>query len=195
MISGNDGSVIWKLGGKHSMFTDITDGDKKASFLEQHHARLHGSILTLFDNGSVEQGQISGCTANCSRGLKLEIDTDSLTVKFLAEFLHPNGLTSVGRGGSTLLPNGNLLIAWGTQPAITEHKDEEVVMDIQVGPLLSDHVLETPEPYRAYKMNWEAYPPWGPDIVVENNVVYVSWNGATEVKEWIVVSDLQIYDI
>lgn len=37
-------------------------------------------------------------------------------------------------------------------------------------------------------MDWKAAPPWDPSIAVEGAVAYVSWNGATEVATWVVVS-------
>ena len=44
--------------------------------------------------------------------------------------------------------------------------------------------------YRAFRSNWTAYPTTNPNISISNNAttnaydVYVSWNGATEVKLW-----------
>ena len=61
-------------------------------------------------------------------------------------------------------------------------------MDIQDGRLGTDYLLDSNAPYRAFKMNWTGYPTWGPSIAVVGDVAYLSWNGATEVTDWAVVS-------
>ncbi|MEC5181797.1 hypothetical protein [Arthrobacter sp. CG_A4] len=46
--------------------------------------------------------------------------------------------------------------------------------------------------YRAYKSAWQGQPSAPPDVVVQNNddarTAYVSWNGATEVAQWRLLS-------
>lgn len=185
MVDGTNGSTIWVLGGKNNMFQDLSSG-KATNFALQHHARLHDSHLTLFDNHF--EANTVGCTVNCSRGLHLELDFTAMTAKIVAEHFHPVGLQTVGRGGFNILKNGNALIAWGTNPAITEHMGGRVVMDIQVGPLVNGFLPGVNAPYRAFRTEWTAKPTWKPSIAADSSTVYVSWNGATELAYWVVVS-------
>lgn len=42
--------------------------------------------------------------------------------------------------------------------------------------------------YRAHKADWVGHPTTTPDVYALNGMVYVSWNGATEVAYWNVYS-------
>lgn len=65
-------------------------------------------------------------------------------------------------------------------------------MDVQFSPWHSETVPDALDNYRAYKMDWTATPWWNPSITLRRRKfgnglnVYVSWNGATEVHEWVV---------
>lgn len=64
-------------------------------------------------------------------------------------------------------------------------------MDVQFSPWHSEAIPDALDNYRAYKMDWSATPWWDPAMAVRKNdndeiVVYVSWNGATEVAYWMV---------
>ena len=43
---------------------------------------------------------------------------------------------------------------------------------------------EDADTYRAYRFAWQGHPTSPPDIAVDGNKVYVSWNGATNVASW-----------
>ena len=148
----------------------------------------------MFDNrGSHDD---THCADDCSRGLHLKLDYKAMTAKVVAEYYHPRtNLSSGALCGYTTLPSENVLLAWGTNPCITEHtSDGAIAMDIQVSALgkAGSHLL-----YRAYKDDWKSTPPWDPRIAIQQGnvcgesthvTVYVSWNGATEMKAWEIVS-------
>ncbi|SPO07755.1 uncharacterized protein DNG_10450 [Cephalotrichum gorgonifer] len=193
LINGTDGGTLWTLGGKNNDFTD-TSGGRALGFAEQHHARIRGqNRMTLFDNHNRKNGV--GCVTGCSRGLELKLDLDAMTAKFVREYYHPTGLVAAGKGGYVPLENGNALIAWGSQPSITEHKGDQVVMEIQVGRLSDELLFETNWPYRAFRMDWAGKPAWGPSIAVDSSAVYLSWNGATELDSWAVLASEKPQDI
>ncbi|KAL3445290.1 ASST-domain-containing protein [Aspergillus insuetus] len=104
---------------------------------------------------------------------------------------------------------GNVFIGWGRCPTFTEHRASgETVLDVQFSPWHSSDIPDALDNYRAHKMDWVAEPWWDPAVAlawrqngdgeVENEwegdngatngtlVVYVSWNGATEVAGWVV---------
>ncbi|MBE3049282.1 hypothetical protein IMZ48_43640 [Candidatus Bathyarchaeota archaeon] len=162
------------------------------SFSSQHQPRFLGdhNHIVLFDNGP-ERVSSTGCTADCARGLHLTLDHDAMTMEVAREYFPPLSLKTLVQGGFMTLENGNALVAWGSQPGITEHKEDEVVMDIQFGRIVD---LQPGQfggggaVYRPFKGDWKGTPPWDPSIAVVGETVYFSWNGATEVAGWLVVS-------
>jgi hypothetical protein len=81
-----------------------------------------------------------------------------------------------------LLPNGNVLVGWGTAPAFSEYTP--------AGKQISDGLFTPPnDSYRAYRSPWRAQPTSPPAISVDHGAggqvtVYASWNGATDVARW-----------
>ena len=192
LVDGKTAKVKWTMGGKRNQFKDITNNGS-AAFAYQHQPRLTGkNRFTLFDNWRLQTGF---CTkGRCSRGLELEYDDVNMTVKMIDEWYHPQNIISGSRGGVQRLPNGNTLIAWGQNALYTEHTPSgEVVMDVQRGQVIADpHGLPAIIAYRAWKGDWEGRPTWGPNISANadergNTKVFVSWNGATTVNEWVLV--------
>ncbi|OOF94676.1 hypothetical protein ASPCADRAFT_170833 [Aspergillus carbonarius ITEM 5010] len=208
LIDGKTGDIIWRLGGKRNDFVELppaTDAESAQPVLTmswQHHARFvpgtNETQITLFDNHSklTTHGQ---CESDCSRGLHIAIDDTSSppTVQLLREFRHPSQLQAQSQGSmQPLSPSpddlGNVFIGWGRCPTFTEHSSSgKTVMDVQFSPWHSDEIPDALDNYRAYKMNWSATPWWDPAIAPRKNqegelVIYVSWNGATEVASWVV---------
>ncbi|OJJ49013.1 hypothetical protein ASPZODRAFT_60894 [Penicilliopsis zonata CBS 506.65] len=181
-IDGRTGAVIWKLGGKDNMFTDLSDG-AATNISWQHHARFHkdGHAITVFDNGS--RGQ--GAPMNPSRGLFIDIDHESLTAKVRHQYWNPLPISSQSQGSVQILDSGNVLVGYGFSAAWTEFTmDGEVLCDIHFGPTLgfSDGSIIS---YRVFKHAWVGDPNTNPAIALEGYEIYVSWNGATEVKTWV----------
>jgi hypothetical protein len=88
-------------------------------------------------------------------------------------------------GNVQTLANGNAFVGWGDVPFFSEFN--------RSGQLIFDAVMPTPDiSYRAYVQRWVGlplYPPSGAERT-RNGVttVYASWNGATELRGWRVVS-------
>jgi hypothetical protein len=184
------------LGGRQNNFTDLSDGDA-IDFSWQHDAQFRDDALTqltFFDNHNLDT--FIGCepNLNCSRGRHLELDYNDMTVKVVKDYYHPEGVISGAMGGFEIAPGGNVMIGWGLNPTFTEHTpDGEVALDVQY--LHWDPKGEGRGHYRTFKMDWTGYPPWDPAIAwadqgLAGSMVYVSWNGATEVKSWELVSDI-----
>lgn len=84
------------------------------------------------------------------------------------------------------LPNGNYWIGYGAYPLFTEFsKDGEVISQFQTSP--GSEVAT----YRTYKFNYTINPSTKPDVVVQENSVYMSWNGATEIVWWNVLTGFE----
>lgn len=207
LVNGKTGDIMWTLGGEKNEFVELPPEDGVNSsnpvltFAWQHHSRFYKRDkdnkmeMTFFDNHRKDINEF-GCMANCSRALHVRLDTESnpKTVQLVREYQHPAGLISQSQGSIQILDNGNAFIGWGKNPSFTEHTpDGETVFNVQFSPWSSpatgNHALDN---YRAYKQDWKATPYWPPDIAIKTHgdivTGYLSWNGATEVKSWILVS-------
>ncbi|KAK8258434.1 ASST-domain-containing protein [Phyllosticta capitalensis] len=180
---GPDGQVRWRLGGQHSDFTDLSHG-AASNFSWQHHMRYfeNDTTLTIFDNGAYDNNFY---TADYSRGLYIQLDLANMTAKLIADYVSPAGILAHSQGSVQLLENGNAFVGWGHSAAFTEFKrdDGEVLCDMHFGSS-AFFGWGWIKSYRAFKGNWVGRPTWSPSIARRKSRVYVSWNGATEVKKW-----------
>jgi hypothetical protein len=176
-VERQSGEILWRLGGKESDF-QMGPGTR---FAYQHDARRQrDGTITIFDNGA------SPKVHEQSRGIVVELDMDEMSATLVREFTHPNKLLSTSQGNVQVLPNANLLVGWGSAPFFSEYSREgELLFDAQ---LLGDG-----QSYRAFRFPWSGQPGDNPDVAVEQGsddqvTLYVSWNGATEVKSWQVLA-------
>lgn len=144
----------------------------------------------------------------CSRGRHFHLNTtdpDNLTKQLVREYYSPHGLSSVIYGSVQALPNpssadesslGSFLLGWGVSPEFTEHtSDGELVRDVQYSRLDPKHSFAgsgSVSSYRVFKQVWRGYPTWPPEAAIsEDGSLWVSWNGATEVRSWAVYGSHQ----
>ena len=169
------GEIVWRLGGKHSDF-EMAPG---TSFAWQHDARRQeDGTLSVFDNGATP------AVEKLSRGLILEVDQASMTAMLADEYVHPK-ILSGSQGSVQLLANGNVFVGFGEAPHVSEFK--------RSGELLFDAILGSDyESYRAFRMPWTGRPAQAPAIATggapTRPMAYASWNGATEVRAWQLLS-------
>ena len=175
-LDRESGEVIWRLGGEKTDFTMEQD----AQFAYQHDARRRSDgALTLFDNRGERMDEPS-------RGVALELDEDAMTATLLREYTHPTETFAIFQGNVQTLPNGNAFVGWGSAPYLTEHDgDGKLLFDARFPPEV--------ESYRAFRFPWTGRPQGDPDLVAEFGtegrvMLYVSWNGATEVSSWEVLA-------
>lgn len=186
-ISGQDGHVIWRLGGSMSDFSFPAG----LNFSFQHDARWREenattTILSLFDNGSNGFNQ----TSTYSSGMLLKLDHTDNTVVLLRSYIAPLRLLSASQGNMQLLgPNSawrtaNSFFGWGNNAYISEYTNDGSMV-------LSGHFATTGSMnYRAYKHNITTNPTDTPALYTyahndsAGTVYYMSWNGATRVAQW-----------
>ncbi|KAK6365309.1 hypothetical protein LTS17_011281 [Exophiala oligosperma] len=189
-VSGDDGTVIWRLGGKNA---DFDMGD--LVFSSQHDVRWRSSnasadVISLFDNAS--DGFHSTADESSGMIIKLDHSTDPPTATLLKSFPAPEKQTiSASQGNLQLLGDredwdaSNAFIGWGSQPAVTEHlPDGTIVFQAGVN-------ANGPMNYRAFKYNLTTSPTdnpalytYAPSTDAGLTMFYMSWNGATEVASW-----------
>lgn len=181
------GQVIWRLGGKSSDFT-IGRG---ARFAWQHDARRPtAGAITVFDNGSDGPTR----SQSQSRGLRLAVDEASRTVRLSAAYLHPDPLLASSMGSVQVLPQGRVMVGWGAEPFVSEFTEQ--------GSLVADlRMVDKQLSYRGLRLPWHATPTSGPALAVRraahpgSRTLYVSWNGATDIASWQVLTGRRRTDL
>lgn len=133
--------------------------------------------------------------------MALDTTADPPTVQMLTEYQHPSRLQAQSQGSvqplevdATTGAFNKVFIGWGRCPSFSEHDATtgETLLDVQFSPWHSDEIVDALDNYRAYRMDWKAEPWWDPVMALREADdddedmldVYVSWNGATEVRSW-----------
>lgn len=173
-LDRHTGRVIWRLGGKRSDFRMGQD----SQFFWQHDARsVGGQTITLFDDGAGPAKSESE-----SRAIVLQVDQAARTVRLVRSYRHPNPLLADAMGSARTLPDGHVIVGWGSEPYVSEFAPD--------GRLLVDAHLESGSAsYRAFRHPWIGRP-IEPPVAASRRAangrsgLYVSWNGATDVAHW-----------
>jgi len=171
-VDARDGAVRWRLGGKHSDFA-LGAG---VAFGWQHNPLPAGpDTIRIFDNAS------NGTpTLPASRVIWVKLDERRRTATLVRALVHPDGLSAPSQGNAQDLGDGRTFVGWGQPGRISELDD--------AGRLLFDAQLPTGyDTYRAYRFRWVGTPAPPPSAVVEGSVVHAVWNGATQVRRWVVL--------
>jgi arylsulfotransferase ASST len=183
-LDRESGEILWRLGGKQSDFKL----DEGAETAWQHDARpLGNGVLSIFDNAAAPK------IRDKSRGLILNLDGDQMRAKVEREYVHPEGISAGSQGSMQVLPNGNVLIGWGSEPLLSEFAaDGALILDIRFP--------AAKQSYRAKRFEWVGRPNDLPRLLVEPKgdgsvAVYASWNGATEIAEWRVLGGADEKDL
>lgn len=184
LISGEDGHIVWRLGGKFSDFVqDFT-------FSKQHHARFveanaTHTTISFLNNASDELEH----EEDTSAALFVQLDTSSspMTARVVGRYNRPDsGLTRL-RGSVQSLPNGNVFVGWSEQGFQSEHSPDGKVL------MRSTFASNRFSTYRSYKFPFVGRPSHPPDLVASvygteeadlTTIIHVSWNGATDVAFW-----------
>ncbi len=88
-------------------------------------------------------------------------------------------------GNQQRLPGGGSFLGWGQQPYFAE-------FDSHGQPVLEGRFVPATAHYRAYLLPWTGTPDTRPAVSATasgaSSTVYASWNGATNVKSWRVLT-------
>ncbi|UVI37275.1 arylsulfotransferase family protein [Brevibacterium spongiae] len=174
-LDRDSGELNWTLGGKASDF-EMGEG---ATFAWQHdaHRRSDGTV-TMFDNHAAPR-------LGDSRGLRLDVDEKKKRAEVVTEYPAPDDRSSGSQGNMQELDNGNVVVGWGSEPYVSEFTKD--------GKLLTDLTFVGGSNYRAYRSEWHAQPVAPPTATKSEpqaglTRIHMSWNGATEVESWRVLS-------
>jgi len=173
-VDRTSGAVMWRLCGKKSAFS-MGPG---ATFWWQHHVReIAPDVLSIFDDAS------EPCPERQSRGILLDLDMTGMSATLGRAYTSPARLRAANQGSMQVLSDGRVLVGWGSQPAFTEFSPDGTE-------LLNGELPHGDWSYRAFTADWTGYPRTRPNVVAHKArsgaVIYMSWNGATEVASWAV---------
>ena len=179
-----EGEILWTLGGDDNDFEDLSDG-QATSFKWQHDGRWideEAGILSLFDNGSA--GPIMR-DADHSLGLVIQIDVEKRTARLLHAFSSKGNAIAASQGSVQTLSNGHTMVGWGAAAAWSEFdSDGTLLCEMHITPSIL-FWWERVKSYRVLKSyDWIGRPEYPPTAKKAGDKVYVSWNGATEVRAW-----------
>ena len=176
-LERKSGELLWRLGGKRSDF-EMGEGTRTAF---QHDARRQeDGTITIFDNGA------HPTIHEQSRAIRLQLDEEEMSATLLREYTSPEKILSTSQGNAQLLPNGNVLVGWGSAPFVSEFShDSRLLLNAAFPPEC--------ESYRAFRFPWSGHPTDAPALAARRRskdrvALHASWNGATEVAAWEVIS-------
>ncbi|KAJ9617192.1 hypothetical protein H2200_000913 [Cladophialophora chaetospira] len=186
-VSGQNGSVLWRLGGIASDFS-FPPG---LNFSFQHDARFREenattTIISLFDNASNGYNQ----TSRYSSGMFLKLDHKTNSVTLLQDFVAPYQFISASQGNLQVLGRNkdwrtsNVFLGWGKNAFISEYGPYGRM--VQQGHFASEGAMH----YRAFKYNFTSNPTDAPALYTyalntsAPTTYWMSWNGATKVASW-----------
>lgn len=178
LIDHKTGKIRWTLGGKTSSFKV----GRSARFACQHNAQFVGrsdSVISLFDN----EGSPFRKHGPASRGEVLRLDFRKHEATLVREY-KVGRLEVPNQGAMQVMANGNVFVGWGALPFFSEFS--------KTGRRLLAGKIIHGATYRAYKAAWSGNPTYPPSFTSRISgsrlAIYVSWNGATEVKSWRILS-------
>lgn len=217
-ISGINGAVIWRLGGPNNDFKDVSGGKATDFTWQHHARWLDHDLTTmsLYDDRSA--GPLHIDNEPLSRGMIVVLDYEKKEVRLDRSYYATGNINSDREGSMQVLTDspvpGNVMIGYGQEPAWSEFAaNGTLLLDVRFGPLGLERM--SADNYRAMKVNWTAFPYWAPKIApgpkeswyynatdetfsiqlrdesghaLDNDTVYFSWNGATEIKSWAILA-------
>jgi hypothetical protein len=117
----------------------------------------------------------------------------SHTVRVIQSYENPLSVRSSSQGSVQILPPSSsnqdpkVLVGYGLNAVWTEFSSNGTVLcDAHYGSITSWERGDI-QSYRIYKFPWTGYPTNPPKVEISDDdfEIYVSWNGATEVKTWV----------
>ena len=183
------GKELWRIGGKRTKIPMQPQG----FFVAQHSVtRTPMGALAIFDNGAGAPPIGGHASGRPSRGLILRIPKPIPGMPQLPAFVEHALVPDVPRrtfsqGSVQALPNMDYMVGWGgSEPWFSEFSgDGQLIYDAHFDPHGDDS-------YRVWKLPWAGHPDYPPSVAAKRSgggtTVYASWNGATLVSRWQVLT-------
>ncbi|KAB8205222.1 ASST-domain-containing protein [Aspergillus parasiticus] len=177
-----NGNVTWHLHGQKGGDFTLTPG---TSFCYQHDPRFESQTedkITIHFHNNENADFTSETVMTTGMTIALDMKTKIVTlVDKLWDAEQP--VYAESQGSYQNLTNGHVLMQHGAVPKLEEYDENgALVMRAWFG------YHGGTKTYRGYRFPWVGKPRTKPDVAACSSegkmVVYVSWNGATDVQEW-----------
>ncbi|KAJ7450255.1 hypothetical protein B0H11DRAFT_1928282 [Mycena galericulata] len=183
-----NGTIVWRLGGKASDFTAVGEN---TDIHWQHHARwrMNDTVISVFDDGAARLGATLFIDETVATGKYLNVDQSAMTVS-LAKRLFPSIANNVSTAEGSIEPYGDhILVGYGSNPWIEAYDaaSEGVVFSVTIGPNNASLWKGGITNYRVFQtstLEFTGHPTQPPNVSLTGGNVYVSWNGATHVASY-----------
>ncbi|KAJ7450248.1 ASST-domain-containing protein, partial [Mycena galericulata] len=180
-----NGTIVWRLGGKASDFTAMGEN---TDLHWQHHARwrMNDTVISVFDDGAAIVGTTLFIDETVATGKYLNVDQSAMTVS-LAKRLFPSIAHNVSVAEGSIEPYGdNILVGYGSNPWIEAYDaaSERVVFSATIGPNNASLGISSYRVFQTSTLEFTGHPTQPPNVSLTGGDVYVSWNGATHVASY-----------
>lgn len=117
---------------------------------------------------------------------------DGHNARLIHDYVHPDNISADSQGSFQVISaldsteDPTIGVGFGQRPVFTEFTaDGRVICDTHFAPKASVEGAHV-QSYRAFKLAWVGQPTTPPAVKLnaDEDTVYVSWNGATEVVSW-----------
>ncbi|CAK7209957.1 hypothetical protein SBRCBS47491_000622 [Sporothrix bragantina] len=140
------------------------------------------------DDEDVDESHDKTDGKNNESGEEEDDDDDQPTAELVQAYVSPESLRAPSQGSVQILDaTDTVLVGWGHVPAYTEFSADEgkPLCNVHLCPL-GFTWLGWCKNYRVFKHHWVGRPSTLPSAAMrpDKKAVYVSWNGATEVRHW-----------
>ncbi|KAJ7629004.1 ASST-domain-containing protein [Roridomyces roridus] len=172
-----NGTIVWRLGGKTSDFTPLTENTQ---FHWQHHARwrMGGSSISLFDNAAAWLSPtLTLVDENTATGKYLAVDQTKMTVALaLEKIFSPSPLSNFSLAMSSIEPYDSPCSSAVIGPNNASLWNDAAILNYRVFQTSTREFMGQPKQPPSVAFSREN----GDDEVS----VWVSWNGATHVASY-----------
>jgi hypothetical protein len=148
----------------------------------------------MFDDNCCESDTVPSGTPP-SHGLYLQLNLANKTASPVTKYYHDPSQNVASQGNVQTLSNGHVFMGWGQSAYYSEFAPGGNTVTNPAMNLLYDAQMPGNNySYRAYREHWVGMPYYPPVIALRpgpgrgQTTVYASWNGATEVKTWELLS-------
>ncbi|KAJ7720838.1 ASST-domain-containing protein [Mycena metata] len=193
-----NGTILWRLGGKMSNF--LIEGD--AEFHFQHHARwrMDETHLSVFDDGAAVIAPINIIDEPVATGKYLKVDQEKMRVSLTKQFFpSPNRNYTLAEG--SVEPYGDtVIVGYGSVPWVEAYSfdTEKLLFSAVIGPNNASLWNGGITNYRAFQtstLEFTGHPTQPPNVSVTNGDIYVSWNGATHVASYTLLTGSSVHAV
>ncbi|KAJ7776050.1 ASST-domain-containing protein [Mycena maculata] len=198
-IAANE-TILWRLGGKMSNFTALGKGTE---FHFQHHVRwrMDETHISVFDDGGAFIATDVIIDEPVATGKYLKVDQEAMTVSLTKQFIPGPNRNYTLAEGSTEPYGDTVVVGYGYTPWTQAYSfdTEELLFSAVIGPdnasLWNDNGINNYRAFQTSTLEFTGHPKLPPNVSVTDGAIFVSWNGATHVASYTLLTGPSVWDV